>query len=460
MKVIVFSLGCKVNQYECDALVAQLLERGYSVSEKLEYGDVYILNTCAVTAEAERKSRQGITRILNINANAKILVCGCASENNAEPFSAREQVLYVGGTANKMAICDMVDKIEAKNPEHIVSTALNVNNTKLNINNTTNVNSTIQNKNDTILNINAPNQQLNNKIDVKEIGNSFEDMGISQSPRTRHYVKVQDGCNNFCSYCLIPYVRGRSRSRSLDSILEEIEFASKHTKEIVLTGINLSAYGRDNNSSLKDLLIAIKGTNIRIRLGSLEVGVINKDLLEASKELQGFCDHFHLSLQSGDDGVLKSMNRHYNTIEFISAVKLIREYYPTAAITTDIIVGFPTEDDKAFDNTLKFAKDIGFADIHIFSYSPRKRTVAYKLPQIDNKIIEKRHKELEAVKFELRNSYNSSFLNIPLDVLFESKHNGYFVGHTKNYISVYREDAKRGEISTVVCTELFKEGIK
>lgn len=435
MKVVVFSLGCKVNQYECDALVAHLIDRGYGVSEKLEIADVYILNTCAVTAEAERKSRQGVTRILNINPNAKILICGCASENNTEQFSAREQVLYVGGTANKMAICDIVDKIKADN----------------------NISSKLDKCKETK---NTTDTHFENRVNVKEIGKDFEDMGESNSPRTRHYVKVQDGCNNFCSYCLIPYLRGRNRSRSIESIKQEIEFATQKTKEVVLTGINLSAYGKDTGSSLAELLTELKDFDVRVRLGSLEVGVINEELLCATKLLPHFCDHFHLSLQSGDDSVLKSMNRHYTTDEFLKAVELIREHYENAAITTDVIVGYPTEDEKAFENTLSFVKKVGFADVHIFSFSPRKRTVAYKLEKLDSKTISRRHKELETVKLELRDAYNSKFLNTPLEVLFEKKQNGYFVGHTKNYISVYREIAKRGEVINVTCTELFRDGIK
>jgi len=484
MKIVSFSLGCKVNQYESDALLAILSQKGYEISEKLEFADVYILNTCAVTAEAERKSRQTITRVLAINPNAKVFVCGCASENNVEPYLLREQVVYASGTAKKMAICDAIEEhlkcqkskivltenpkcdddniIYSNNIENIKQNNDIDKNIKQNVDKDENIEVKSSNNNDEIKNniLKNNNGIIECKNYVIDADKKFEEMGNSISPRTRHYIKVQDGCDNFCSYCIIPYLRGRGRSRLITNILKEVEFASTRTKEIVLTGINLSAYGKDIESSLANLLWALKDFDIRIRLGSLEVGIIDRELLEATKKLPAFCDHFHLSLQSGDDRVLKAMNRHYNTAEFKKAVELIREYYPEAAITTDVIVGFPTENDESFQNSKAFVKDIEFADIHIFSFSPRERTVAAKMPQLDRKLIEARHKELEKVKLDLRNNYNSKFLNQPQEVLFESKQNGYYTGHTKNYITVYRAEAKRGEISTVVCSELFNDGMK
>ncbi|MBR2485244.1 MAG: MiaB/RimO family radical SAM methylthiotransferase, partial [Clostridia bacterium] len=288
-KIVVFTLGCKVNQYDSDAMLNILSAGGFDVSDEMEVADIYIINTCAVTAEAERKSRQTVTKILKLNPDAEIYVCGCASQRDKIQFD-REGVRYVSGTDGKIALAkELVEKVQ-------------------------------------------------NDVDMPEcsfeIGKEFEENDGVLSLRTRHYIKVQDGCNNFCSYCIIPYLRGRSRSRDLEGIKAELDKAVTVAKEIVLTGINLSAYGKDKDSSLADLLRAVKDYPVRMRLGSLEVGVIDRDLLDATKEMYDFCPHFHLSLQSGDDETLKKMNRHYTTAEYESAVKLIREYYPNAAITT------------------------------------------------------------------------------------------------------------------------------
>ena len=282
-KIVVFTLGCKVNQYDSDAMLNILSAGGFDVSDEMDVADIYIINTCAVTAEAERKSRQTVTKILKLNPDAEIYVCGCASQRDKIQFD-REGVRYVSGTDGKIALAkELVEKVQ-------------------------------------------------NDVDMSEcsfeIGKEFEENDGVLSLRTRHYIKVQDGCNNFCSYCIIPYLRGRSRSRDLEGIRAELDKAVTVAKEIVLTGINLSAYGKDKDGSLADLLRAVKDYPVRMRLGSLEVGVIDRDLLDATKEMYDFCPHFHLSLQSGDDTTLKKMNRHYTSAEYECAVKLIREYYP------------------------------------------------------------------------------------------------------------------------------------
>lgn len=416
MKIVVFTLGCKVNQYESDALLCKLKNMGHDVSEKLEYADIYILNSCAVTAEAERKSRQCVTRFLNLNSNAKVFVCGCASENKAEAFLKKDSVTLVIGTQNKDKIPDMVqDYVDNKNFERDC---------------------------------------------VCDIENTFEEIGMSESPRTRHYIKIQDGCNNFCSYCIIPYLRGRCRSRSLENVKKEVDYAQKNTKEIVLTGINLSAYGIDTGSSLTELLQSLSDCKIRVRLGSLEVRVIDREFLDATKKVKNFCPHFHLSLQSGDDTVLKSMNRHYTTEQYKKAVDLIREYYSDAAITTDIIVGFPTETDQLFENTKNFVKDVKFASVHIFNYSPREGTVAAKMKLLDKSLQVKRHKELKEICDKLSFDFNDKFIGKEVDVLFEQKKGEYFSGHTKNYITVYSKDAERGKIKKVLCKSHFENGLK
>lgn len=414
-KIVVFTLGCKVNQYDSDAMLNILSAGGFDVSDEMETADIYIINTCAVTAEAERKSRQTVTKILKLNPDAEIYVCGCASQRDKIQFD-RDGVRYVSGTDGKIALAkELVEKVQ-------------------------------------------------NNVDIPEcsfeIGKEFEENDGVLSLRTRHYIKVQDGCNNFCSYCIIPYLRGRSRSRDLEGIRAELDKAVTVAKEIVLTGINLSAYGKDKNSSLADLLRAVKDYPVRMRLGSLEVGVIDRDLLDATKEMYDFCPHFHLSLQSGDDTTLKKMNRHYTTAEYENAVKLIREYYPNAAITTDIIVGFPTETEEQFVASMNFAKRIGFSDIHCFPYSSRKGTVAGKLQVLSKAVLTDRAKRMGEVKNQLIVDYLTAQIGKPLKVLFETcDENGIWCGHTENYVKVYSKNGEKNTLKTIVPTRLYLDGL-
>lgn len=414
-KIVVFTLGCKVNQYDSDAMLNILSAGGFDVSDEMEVADIYIINTCAVTAEAERKSRQTVTKILKLNPDAEIYVCGCASQRDKIQFD-RDGVRYVSGTDGKIALAkELVEKVQ-------------------------------------------------NDVDMPEcsfeIGKEFEENDGVLSLRTRHYIKVQDGCNNFCSYCIIPYLRGRSRSRDLEGIRAELDKAVTVAKEIVLTGINLSAYGKDKNSSLADLLRAVKDYPVRMRLGSLEVGVIDRDLLDATKEMYDFCPHFHLSLQSGDDTTLKKMNRHYTTAEYENAVKLIREYYPNAAITTDIIVGFPTETEEQFVASMNFAKRIGFSDIHCFPYSSRKGTVAGKWQVLSKAVLTDRAKRMGEVKNQLIIDYLTAQIGKPLKVLFETcDEDGIWCGHTENYVKVYSKNGEKNTLKTIVPTRLYLDGL-
>ncbi len=395
MKIVVYNLGCKVNQYECDSLVKALQDKGHDVKEDLEFADAYILNTCAVTNEAERKSRQCIERCLKFNKDAKIYVCGCASQNNQKQFLEKDNVQYVIGTANKMSLVDSFDK---------------------------------QGEN------------------VEEMPTVYEDDFTPSINRTRAYIKVQDGCNRFCTYCLIPYVRGRSRSRQIESVKAECERLAKLTKEIVITGIDLSFYGKDINTSFVELIKSLKDVDCRIRLGSLEVSLITDELLQALKDMKAFCPQFHLSLQSGSDTVLKRMNRHYTTKEFEAEVNLIRKYFKDAAISTDIIFGFPKESDEEFKETLAFMEKIGFMQVHIFPYSKREGTVAAKLPQVDGNIKKQRCKEAEKLAFRLKQEYLNSMLGKELEVLIEEKHENYFEGYSREYIRVKIKDANINEI--------------
>ena len=417
-KISIFTLGCKVNQYDTDAMLAVFEHAGFEIAEGLEYADVYVVNSCAVTAEAEKKSRQSVARILKVNPNAKIFVCGCASQNNFSQF-AKNNVQYISGSDQKL---DFARKI--------------------------------------VTEFKGEEEQFDKIVPDKfDISTVFEDNDGIINLRTRHFIKVQDGCNNFCSYCLIPYVRGRSRSRVLASIERELDEVSSVAKEVVVTGINLSAYGKDIGSSLTDLMKMLSKYDFSVRLGSLEVGVITKDFLDATKTLKRFCPHFHLSLQSGDDSVLKAMNRHYTTAEYYDAVRLIREYYSDPAITTDIIVGFPSEREEEFENSMAFARKVGFSDIHVFPYSSRRGTVAGRMPTLDPEIVLDRQKRMTALKHELVQNYLNKQIGMPVNVLFETLSRGVWCGHSPNYVKVYSKNGEHNEIRLITPTHLYLDGV-
>lgn len=417
-KISIFTLGCKVNQYDTDAMLAVFEHAGFEIAEGLEYADVYVVNSCAVTAEAEKKSRQSIARILKVNPNAKIFVCGCASQNNFSQF-AKNNVQYISGSDQKL---DFARKI--------------------------------------VTEFKGEEEQFDKIVPDKfDISTVFEDNDGIINLRTRHFIKVQDGCNNFCSYCLIPYVRGRSRSRALASIERELDEVSSVAKEVVVTGINLSAYGKDIGLSLTDLMKMLSKYDFSVRLGSLEVGVITKDFLDATKSLKRFCPHFHLSLQSGDDSVLKAMNRHYTTAEYYDAVRLIREYYSDPAITTDIIVGFPSEREEEFENSMAFARKVGFSDIHVFPYSSRRGTVAGRMPTLDPEIVLDRQKRMTALKHELVQNYLNKQIGMPVNVLFETQSRGVWCGHSPNYVKFYSKNGEHNEIRLITPTHLYLDGV-
>ena len=419
-KISVFTLGCKVNQYDGDAMLAIFNEAGFEVAEGLEFADIYILNTCAVTAEAEKKSRQAVSRIIKVNPSAKIYVCGCASQNNFIQF-AKSGVVYISGTDKKT---ELARQIVAKY-----------------------VNSS-----------DMPQCVAEEKR--FDISDKYEDNDGVYNLRTRHFIKVQDGCDNYCNYCIIPYLRGHSRSRSVESIIKELDGVRGSVKEIVVTGINLSAYGLDIGLSLAELLKKLsKYDDLRVRLGSLEVCVVNDAFLKATKKLKHFCPHFHLSLQSGDDSVLMAMNRHYDTEQYFQAVKLIRGYYPSASITTDIIVGYPTETEEMFENCMKFARKVGFSDIHVFSYSSRKGTVAGRMPVLPAEVVDDRQRRLSALKRELADNYLNKQIGMPQQVLFETQCDGLWVGHTPNYVKVYSANGRHNEVRTIISRRKYSDGL-
>ena len=405
MKAVVFTLGCKVNGYESASLAAGLKELGYDTDEKLCEADVYIINTCAVTAEAEKKSRQAIARAKKYNANAKIIVTGCASEKSPDDFLKKEGVTLVTGAKSKEKILSLLSETGKRITEE------------------------------------------------DEYAESY--FPLSKG-KTRSYIKVQDGCDNFCSYCVIPYLRGRSRSRKAENVAAEIESVSP--AEAVVTGINLSSY-RDGENGLKELIDRLSSVNCRIRLGSLEAGVIDDGLLSSLKNLKDFADHFHLSLQSGSDAVLKSMNRHYTAEEFSEKCDLIRKYFPNAGITTDIIAGYPTESEEYFSETLALAEKVKFSDIHCFPYSPREGTVGAELKILDPKIVEGRTARLLALKAELKREFAESQVGKTLMFLPEERTGGETVGYTGNYLRCFvKGDLPLGKIVPVKIEKHYKDG--
>ncbi len=391
MKACVFTLGCKMNEVESESLMQGLSDLGYEVTEKLEYADLYLLNTCAVTAEAEKKSRQAVARMRKFNQNAPVLVCGCASHFHPEAFASREGVTVVTGARRK-------DKILRLLSEKGIFP------------------------------------------DGEE--GEFCELPFPKRTKTRAYLRIQDGCNNFCSYCIIPHLRGRTRSRSKESILQEALACG--AKEIVLTGIDISSY-RDGDCDLGELLLALKQVPARIRLGSLEVGIITRDFLQKMKSAGNACEHFHLSLQSGSSATLKKMNRHYTREEYLARCALIYEYFPDAAITTDIIVGFPTETEEDFLQSLSIIKEAKFAHVHAFPFSPREGTVAAKLPDLPASLKRERMERLAAVANEAERAYHARFLGKEAIALFEEDG-----GYTSNYLRVCAEGAREGDLARVL----------
>lgn len=422
MKICVMTLGCKVNKYESDALIYNLKLKGYQATDKFESADVYVINTCAVTAEAERKSRQMIARCKKYNENAKFFICGCASQKNSGQFLEKDAT-FVSGVAGKKKISEYIDKL-AKHDRRL----------------------------------------LKKRDRTEKLPKDYEDDLFAEQSRTRAYIKIQDGCDNFCSYCIIPYLRGRSRSRAIFSIINEVSNLSKDIKEVVLTGINVTDYKIDGKPSLLSLLTELDTFGLRLRLSSMEDSLISEEFVEGLSRLDNFCPHFHLSLQSGSDSVLKRMNRHYTTKMFKQSVDLIRKYFPLAGITTDIIVGFPNESDEEFRQTYEFAKEVGFSQLHIFPYSNREGTVASKLYRdLPKSIKQKRFEELDKLNTQLKLDFIKK--NKTGSVLIEEQIDGYYVGYTKNYIRCYipANDKKASDgiidgIVEVKIKEPFRDG--
>ena len=412
-KAVVYTLGCKVNDVESGSIIRGLESLGYAVSREMEAADLYVINTCAVTAEAERKSRQTVGKAIKCNPQAKVIICGCASQKSPDDFLQKGHTVYaVTGAKRKNKVLEIV--AEGLDKEGL-------------------------------------------GIQIEE-ETSYEEMPLPECLKTRNFVKIQDGCNRFCSYCVIPYLRGRSRSRMLESAAAEI--LASTAQETVVTGIDVSEYRDENGKDLADLMLAIKDADTRIRLGSLEVSLITERFLNALKQVKRFAPQFHLSLQSGSDKVLKSMNRHYTRAEYLEKCRMIYEAFPNAAITTDIIVGFPTETEEDFADSMRIVEEAKFAQIHAFPYSPREGTNAYKkYKELPFSLKKERVEKLLKKGAQEKKKYMERLIGSVLEIIPEYCLNGYTEGYSENYVRVYVE----GEIEkcpTQVCVEtLFKDGV-
>ena len=406
-KTVAFcTLGCKVNQYETNAMIEQFIKKKYTIKEFNEEADIYIINTCTVTNMADRKSRQMLRRAKELNPNSIIVACGCYAQVAKEELAKIPEIDLIYGTNEKNKIADL---IEEKMTEEALKTE-------------------------------KDGKEKETKVTDVMYQKEFLDFGVTDyTEKTRAVIKVQDGCDRFCSYCIIPYARGHVRSRKIQNVVEEIKnIAQKGIKEVVITGIHLASYGKDfkPHAQLIDLLEEINKIDgiERIRLGSLEPTLITVEFLDRLSKLEKICDHFHLSLQSGCDETLKRMNRRYTTKEFEEGVELIRKYYKNVALTTDIIVGFPGETDEEFNKTYEFLKEINFYQMHIFKYSPRKGTKAAVMPnQIDGSIKEQRSAKLIELSHNNEIKYNEEEIGKELEVLWEEKEGEYIKGHTTNY---------------------------
>ena len=425
MKKVKFStLGCKVNQYETEAMAELFVKNGYEITEDYNC-DVFVLNTCTVTNLSDRKSRQQISKIRSENSDAIIAVVGCYSQVSPDEIENIEGVNVILGTKYRKEIVELCELAKSSN-------------------------------------------KIINKVENIGKNREFEELTINtEHSMTRAYIKIQEGCSQFCSYCIIPYARGPIRSRNIkDIVLEAKRLADNGFKEIVLTGIHVASYGKDLENDDIGLIDVIEDIGQidkikRIRLSSLEPRIVDKQFLDRLSKVEQFCDHFHLSLQSGSDSILQSMNRKYDTDLYEKTINLIREYYPNAAITTDIIVGFPGETDEDFEKTLNFVDKIQFSKIHVFKYSNRKGTVASKMKNQVSGVVKKERSKLLIEKSKYyTDKFLDNMLNQPIKVLFESKNDdGYIKGYTTNYIRVKREYNPNlsNKIIDVVCNRRENE---
>lgn len=412
MKVGIYTLGCKVNTYESNFILNLFKNRGYEIGDFNDDCDIYIINTCTVTNNSDRKDRKIINSIKNKNA-CKV-VCGCFVES-AKNYNF-DGIDVVIGNYNKSNIVDLVEE-NLKTKKQIIS--------KENI-------------------MNVP----------------FENMEIKKAETTRAFVKIQDGCENYCSYCIIPFVRGRCRSKDEETVLREIKaLVENGYKEVVLTGIHTGNYGKDLNTNFSTLLekiLKIKGLK-RLRISSIEITELDEKFFKLL-ENDILCNHLHIPLQSGNDKILKLMNRKYERKEFKQIIEKIRKIRPNISITTDVIVGFPNETEEDFKDSLEFIKDINFSKVHTFPYSKRNRTKAARMEgHIDGLTKKERTKELLELSEKLEENYYKSQINKKEKVLIEKEENGYYYGHTSNYLYLkLKGNYQKNEIYEITIDENMK----
>ena len=425
MKTVAFiTLGCKVNQYETNAMTQQFIEKGYEVVDHTQKADIYIVNTCTVTNMSDRKSRQMLRRVKELNKEAIVVACGCYAQVAKEELEKIEEINLVLGNNEKKNIVEYVETY-------------------------------------------IHHQTLNEIEDVMNQKEFVEFGDITFTEKTRAVIKIQDGCDRFCSYCIIPYARGRVRSRKPEHILSEIQkIAKEGIKEVVITGIHIASYGKDFKQEYRliDLLEEmneIEGIE-RIRLGSIEPLLITEEFVSRLEKLSKICHQFHLSLQSGCDETLKRMNRRYTTEQFRKITKLLRKTFEDAILTTDIIVGFPGESEEEFERTYAFLSEIKFYKMHVFKYSPRKGTKATTMPnQIDGNQKEERSRRLIELSNKNEKAYNEQYIGKEVEVLFEEEKNGMWQGHTKNYILAHykTEENMENKIIKLKCEKAEQEYI-
>ena len=423
MKVTFYTLGCKTNQYETQAMERLLVAMGHTVGSFDEACDIYVINTCSVTAVADKKNRAIIRRCRRDNPEAVIGVCGCYSQHDAEAVRALGADV-IGGSGQRQQFIDML--LET-----------------------------------------AATRQKQERVDVALRRREFEVLpagGLQE--RTRAMLKVQDGCVNFCTYCIIPYTRGPIRSAPVELAVEQAkELASRGYREIVVTGIEIASWGADlpGKPEVTGLIEAICNAvpELRVRLGSLEPRIVTQDFCERLCKLENLCPQFHLSMQSGCDTVLQRMKRKYDTARYYESVALLNTYFPGCAVTTDMIVAFPGETEEEFEKSLEFIRRCAFADMHIFPYSRRPGTPADKMPgQLGNAVKEARSRAAIAVAEEMSRAYREKLVGKTLEVLFEETDGKFFTGHAPNYVKVYAVGENlHNEIRTVTVTGICKDGV-
>ncbi len=424
-----YTLGCKVSQYETEAISESFETAGYRICNFADVCDIYVINTCTVTAEADRKSRQIIRRAKNKNPIAKILVCGCYSQRSPEEVGKIDGVDAVIGSAGKMELVAIAEKLFSEDDNH-----------------------------------------TDIYISVSDIDNEpFEKMAITKGPRTRVYVKIEDGCESKCTYCAIPSARGKVRSKAREDVISEVEALSKSgVREIVLTGIETGSYGADFDFEyrLADLIAELdeRKSAERIRLGSLAPELINKAFVDKVKTLKILAPHFHLSIQSGSDSVLRKMKRRYNRASALETIKNIRNNIEDATFTTDIMVGFPGETEDDFLDTVNFVKEAGFLDAHVFAYSKRKNTPAEKFDgQVPENIKKERSEKLIKTVKDIRRDVLNEIIRSEkmLPCIFEEKRGDYWYGHSHNFTEVIVKSPLNlhGEMINIKPKKLNENGI-